>query len=644
MRNFDSLSFIENYTYLGPLGPELEKDALTLRLWAPFAERVVARLYKAAFEPNPFVLLDLTPTKMGAWSGRIPQDCTGLYYTLETTYGGKPGGEAVDPYAISVAPNGRRGYLVDIEKTEPEGWNSDSPPPFLHVNDAFIYELHVRDLSSNPSLNIQHKGKFLGLSELGTRTKSGISTGLDHLKDLGITHLHLLPVFDFDETDDLNYNPEEYNWGYNPRHFNALKGAYSSNPENPEQAIIDFRTAIMELHKAGIRVVMDVVYNHTYSIENSHYHRLVPDYYHRKYGEIFSNGSGCGNELASERPMVRRMIIDSLLHWAKTFHIRGFRFDLMALIDTITINSAVQELKKLDPGFLIFGEGWTGGLSSLPDEKKCLKANAQKTREVAYFSDDTRDSIKGHVFIGDIKGFINGGEGMEEPIKFAMVACTEHPQVDLGQLIYAKQAWATGPHQTISYFAAHDNHTLFDKLQLTNPDANLLELKRLQKFAGAIVMTLQGIPFLHAGEEFMRHKKGEENSYRSPDSINGINWILKEQHMDVFEYFKGLVSFRKAHSALRLRSGDAIRNHLSFLDQGEQRLIVTLLSDHAGGDLFEKILIIYNANTSSREVYLPVGDWSIYINHESAGTKIIGTPKNGIVQVESQSVMALGLG
>lgn len=639
---YNSPEFIERFTYAGPLGPQLEPDGLTVRVWSPLAERLLLRVYSQASDPHPLLVTEMSPIEKGAWSARVPFDCRGLYYTVEAFYQGRGRGEAVDPYAVSVSPNGKRGYLADLEHIKPEGWDQDRPPPLAHVVDSIIYELHVRDLSSHPASGMRHRRKFLALTERGTRSPAGLPTGLDWLVQLGITHLHLLPIFDFDELDDLSDDPEEYNWGYNPRHFNALKNYYSSNPHDPAQAILDFRTAVMALHKAGIRVVMDVVYNHTYSVDESHFERLVPAYYHRRYHGVLSNGSGCGNELASERPMVRRLILDSLLHWARNFHVRGFRFDLMALLDTYTVNLACQELRKIDPNFLLYGEGWTGGLSCLPDEQKCLKANAYKTREMAYFSDDTRDAIKGHVFIGDIKGFINGGQGLEESIKFAMVACTHHPEIDYGRLLYSRQAWAHGPHQTVNYFAAHDNHTLFDKLRLTNPNATPPEIERMIRFAGGILFTLQGLVFLHAGEEFLRTKHGEENSYKSGDSINAIDWGLLDSHREVAEYFRGLAQFRRAHPALRLRSAEAIRRHLRFLDQGEPNLVAALLEGHPNQDPLARILIVYNANLSERDIHLPRGRWALFVDHRRASLEPLEWIEDGLAIAQPQSILVLG--
>lgn len=638
---YDRPEFVEKYTYTGPLGPVLEPDGLVVRVWAPLAERIRLRLYQGWRDRMPLLEADLTPLDRGAWSVRVPRDCTGLYYTLEATYEGHPMGEAVDPYAWSVAPNGGRGYLVRLEDLEPEGWDQDRPPPLAHPTDAVIYELQIRDVSSHPSSGIRNRARFLGLTEEGTRSPGGNPTGLDYLTELGITHLHLLPVFDFDELDDLTYDPDHYNWGYNPRHYNALKGAFSSRPEDPAQVIRDFRSMVMALHRRGIRVVMDVVYNHTYSVENSHYHRLVPGYYHRTWEGTYSNGSGCGNEIATERPMVRRLIVDSLKHWATHFHIRGFRFDLMALLDTVTVNQAQVELHKIDPTFLLYGEGWTGGLSCLPDDQKCLKVNAHKTREVAYFSDDTRDTIKGHVFIGDIKGFINGGQGLEEAVKFSMAACTEHPDIDYSRLLYVKHAWSSGPHQTVNYFAAHDNHTLYDKLRLTNPEASAEDIASMIRFAGGILFTLQGIPFLHAGEEFLRTKHGEENSYRSPDSINAIDWELLDRNLPVFRYFRDLIRFRKAHPALRLRSAHALRTHLRFLEQGEPGLVAALIEYPK--DSLPRILVAYNANATDREIYLPQGDWSVFVDHETASLTPL-RPAADPVTVRGRSVMVLGAG
>lgn len=639
--NIDSPDFYKRFTYDGVLGWSFAGGKAVFRVWSPLADRMVLRLYSDAITSHPQQILDLTYGEKGIWEWESSEKVQGLFYTVEATYQGTPLGETADPYVKMLSPNAQRGYVDDPSLYNPPRWEQDSRPEFHHSCDAVIYELHVRDFSSSEHSGMKHRGKFLALAEEGTRGPGGEATGLDHLTELGITHLHLLPVFDFDDLDDLSQDPEHYNWGYNPRFFNALKGAYSSDPHNPVQGILDFKTAVQALHRRGIRVVLDVVYNHTYATLDSPFNRLFPDYYYRKFGEHFSNGSGCGNEMASERPMVRKMILDSLLYLAREFHLDGFRFDLMGLEDQITMNTVVQELRKIDPVMLIYGEGWTGGLSTLPDEEKCLKRNASKVREIGFFSDDARDAIKGHVFEASVKGFINGGSDMEESVKFGVVASGFHPQVDYSRLLYSREPWATGPHQAVNYFAAHDNHTLWDKLSHTNPDDPPEVLKALHKLAGLIVFTSQGITFLHAGEEMLRTKKGVENSYKSGDSINTLDWSLKRRNKDVVAFYRGLIALRKAHPALRLRSQDQIVSHLQFLDMGEPKMVGFQISGHAGGDPSEKILVIFNAGSLVREVHLPQADWHILVNHDRAGIESLGTPRNFQVEVPPLSGMVL---
>lgn len=638
---FDSDDFIRQTYFSGELGCLYSAGGCTFRVWAPLAESATLRLYHTWEAASPERTLPMTKGEKGVWSLQLPGDLAGWYYTYETVHFGKPGGEAVDPYGRAVGPNGRRTYIFYPSATQPAGWETDRIPPFAHPCDAVIYELHVRDLSSLASSGIKAKGQFLGLAEAGTRSPEGEKTGLDHLEELGITHLHLLPISDYDEVDDLHYRPEEYNWGYNPRNYNALKGSYGSNPRQPDQVIRDFKTAVKALHDKGIRVVMDVVYNHTYSTTDSNLNKIFPDFYYRKHGTVFSNGSGCGNEIASERPMVRKMILDSLKYLASEYHLSGFRFDLMALHDVDTMNQVVQELRRADPAFLLYGEGWTGGLSTLSDDRKCLKVNAHKVREFAFFSDDTRDAIKGHVFELHRKGFVNGGDGMEESVKFSVVGNTWHPQVDYTNLLYSHAAWASAPFQHVAYAAAHDNHTLWDKLQHSNPHDKPDDIIKMHKLANTIVFTCQGLTFLHAGEDFLRSKKGVENSYNSPDSINGIDWTAKHAHRDVFEYYKGLIALRRAHPAFRMRSQDQVQKHLRFLNLMEPRMLAFLLSDHANDDPSEKILVIYNAYPRARDVHLPHADWTILLNHEKAGTTPLGKPRNNMVTLPARSAMVL---
>jgi pullulanase len=624
--DFTSEDFARRQTPDEALGAFWEPQKTVFRFWAPEAVSVTLRLYQGwepAFAPTDY---GLAKGAHGVWQVEVPGDLSGLYYTYVTNYEGRGKMEGVDPYARAVGPQGQRGYLFDPRSTDPEGWGDDRPPALDHIVDSILYELHVRDASSLPSSGIQHRGKFLGLTEEGTRGPGGHPTGLDHIASLGVTHVHLLPVFDFDGVDDLDPEPEDYNWGYNPRNFNALKPAYSTDPRRPDTALREFKMLVQAFHRRGIRVVLDMVYNHTYATVDSHLNRAYPFYYYRMYGPHFSNGSGCGNELATERPMVRRYILDSLKYWKEEFHLDGFRFDLMGLYDLDTMNEVARTFRDPDPTFLLYGEGWTGGLSTLPDDRKAIKANAGRVPGIAFFSDENRDTLKGHVFEVERKGFVNGGSGQEWGVKFAAAGCTAHPALGRG-------TWATGPAQVINYVAAHDNHTLFDKLAHTNPHHSEADRIAMAKLAHGAVFLSQGIPFLHAGEEFLRTKKGVENSYNSPDAINGLDWEAAGRHQDVVGYLRGLIALRKARPELRLRDSAQVAAQVSFPELLEPHMVAWLL----GGRLY----VVLNAHPRSRDVHLPAGTWVLLADSTGVGTGPRGKPRNQMVVVPGRSLVVL---
>ena len=624
--DYNSDDFARRYTPDVPLGAFWEPKGTVFRLWAPEATAVTLRLYQGwdqAFAPTEHVL---KLGSRGVWEVEVSGNLCGLYYTYVTVYDGRGKAEGVDPYARSVGPQGQRGFLFDPRTTDPPGWDQDRPPELSHVLDSVIYELHVRDASSLVSSGIKNRGKFLGLTEEGTRSPEGLPTGLDHLAALGVTHVHLLPVFDYDGVDDLEFDPVDYNWGYNPRNFNALKGAYSTDPWHPEVAIREFKLLVQALHRRGLRVVLDMVYNHTFATVDSHLNRAYPFFYYRMHGPHYSNGSGCGNELAPERSQVRRYILDSLKYWKEEFHLDGFRFDLMGLYDLDTMNEVARTFRDQDSSFLVYGEGWTGGLSTLPDDRKAVKANADRVPGVAFFSDENRDALKGHVFEVERKGFVNGGSGQEAGVKFAVVGCTSHPALGRG-------TWALGPAQVVNYVAAHDNHTLFDKLAHTNPHQSEKERIAMAKLAHGAVFLSQGIPFLHAGEEFLRTKQGVENSYNSPDSINGLDWTALNRHRDVVDYVKGLIALRRSRPELRLRDSAAVSAAVWFPELLESHMVAWMI----GGQLF----VVLNANPRARDVYLPSGKWDILVDDAVAGALPRGRPKNAMVVVPGRSLMVL---
>lgn len=624
--DFHTEDFARRSTPDVPLGALWQSDATVFRLWAPEATAVALRLYQGwdpAFAPTEHPMVK---GSRGVWEVRVEGNLAGLYYTYVTSYEGRGKAETVDPYARAVGPQGTRGYLFDPRSTDPDGWAEDSPSPMEHVIDSVIYELHVRDASSLPSSGIRHRGKFLGLTEAGTKSPEGLPTGLDHIVSLGVTHVHLLPVYDFDGVDDLDPEPEDYNWGYNPRNFNALKGAYSTDPRRPEVAVREFKLLVQALHRRGLRVVLDVVYNHTFATVDSVLNKAYPFYYYRMHGPHFSNGSGCGNELATERPMVRRYILDSLKYWKEEFHVDGFRFDLMGLYDLDTMNEVTRTFRDPDPSFLLYGEGWTGGLSTLPDDRKALKANASRVPGIAFFSDENRDALKGHVFEVERRGFVNGGAGQEWGVKFAATGCTAHPALGLG-------TWATSPAQVINYVAAHDNHTLFDKLAHTNPHQSEAERIAMARLAHGAVFLSQGIPFLHAGEEFLRTKKGVENSYNSPDAINGLDWSAAFRHRDVVDYLRGLIALRRERPELRLRTSPEVVEALWFPELLEAQMVGWIVAG--------RVYVLLNAHQRAREVHLPQGNWTIVVDGSRAGTTPLGRPTNQMAVLPGRSLMVL---
>ena len=576
----------------------------------------------------------------GIWRGEVEGDCHGLYYTYAVTHEDRTY-EVMDPYARAAGVNGDRGMVVDLARTNPEGWDETERPGLEAMVDAIIYELHVRDFSTHPQAGMHWKGKFLAFTEAGTRGPAGVKTGLDHLVDLGITHLHLMPIFDFASVDEAEQENPQFNWGYDPKNYNVPEGSYATDPFDGAVRIRELKAAIQSLHQRKIGVVMDVVYNHTYKAWDSNLNRLVLGYYYRMNPDrSFANGSGCGNELATERPMVRKFLIDSVVYWAREYRVDGFRFDLMGLIDLETMRQIRQALDRVAPGIIIYGEGWTGGPSPLPGERAALKGNACQVPGVAFFNDSARDGIKGNVFNGPEPGFVNGRPGLEESVKFGIVGATFHPQLCYERVNYDHGPWACAPAQSVVYCEAHDNLTLWDKLAMTNPDEpEALRIKR-HKLAGAVVLTSQGIPFLHAGQEFLRTKGGNANSYMAPDAVNQLDWARKARFAEVYTYYRGLIALRKAHPAFRLRTTEQIQTHLRFLDLPAQ-LIGYTLGEYANGDPWRTIVVLFNAKDTPATVALPGDDWVVVVDQERAGTEAVAVLPSSAVEVAPLSALVL---
>jgi pullulanase len=594
------------------LGMTLTPEGFRFRIWAPLADEVQLSLYKTSLGGDPLQRINMQKAENGTWIIGVPGERNGMFYTFRTRIAGKWNDEVPDPYVKLVGVNGRRGYIGDLQKTNPKNWSSDLSPAFRQATDAIIYELHVRDASIHPSSGIMAKGKFMGLTEKGSTNQFGLTTGIDHLRELGVTHVHLLPSYDFFTIDETKTDSPQYNWGYDPLNYNVPEGSYATDPFSPYARIREFKELIQALHRQGIRVVMDVVYNHTMLTENSWFNQLVPGYYYRqnKAGG-FSNASACNNETASERPMMRKFILESVQYWVKEFHIDGFRFDLMGIHDIETMNTIAAELRKIKPDILLYGEGWTAGASPLPDEQRALKKNASLLKDIAVFSDDIRDGIKGSVFDHHDKGFATGKPAMEPSVMFGIAGAVRHPQVDVAKVNYSKDFYAASPTQVISYCECHDNHVLWDKIRISSPEASPELHRQMHKLSLAIVLTSQGISFLHAGTEFLRSKQGVENSFQSPDSINAIDWNLKHDNKDVFEWVKGLIALRKAHPAFRMTRADDVRKALRFHEHSNG-LISFTLDGTISKDSWKKIFIAFNGTAQPKKPEIPTGKWRIF--------------------------------
>ena len=654
--NFNN-DFDKIYGYDGDLGAIYSKDKCKFILWAPTAENVQLALYGDNgydFDCEAKEVYTMSKGINGTWIVEINGDFNGQFYNYLININGKIS-EVVDPYAKAVGVNGNRGMVIDLNTTNPEGWEKDTKPELKSATDSIIYEAHVRDLSIDETSGIsnEYKGKFKALTIWDSCIPgTTVKTVVNHIKDMGFTHIHLLPAFDFGSIDENKLEQPQFNWGYDPKNYNVPEGSYSTNPYLGDVRIKEFKEMVKALHEAGIRVVMDVVYNHTYNLDSC-LNNAVPGYYYRQdeNGE-YSDASACGNETASERYMFRRYMVDSVVYWAKEYHIDGFIFDLMGIHDIETMKLIREELNKIDSSIIMYGEGWTGGPSPLKEELAALKKNTYKfdKLQIAAFSDDCRDGVKGHVFYDEETGFVNGKDGLEETIKFAVVASTHHKDIDKENIVYSNEFWANEPYQTINYASAHDNYTLWDKLQISTPNCTEEELIAMNKLIAGIILTSQGISFVHAGEEMARTKEDEEgklveNSFESSDKVNKIYWDRKVKYKDLFEYYKGLISLRKEYKASRMNTNEEIKENIHFLKKGvnfSENNLVAYIIDAKNIDIkCEKIAVIINANNKDVDVELEESNWHVMVDEKTAGNEIIETIKDSKVNVSRKSIKVL---
>ena len=630
---YDSPEFISKYTYTGnDLGVTYTKKATTLRVWAPTAKAVNVVTYKES--NSPYSSGKLTPMKYdvkGTWVATLKGDQDGTVFNYRVQVNGF-NNEAVDPYVRATTVNGLRGVIVDLSSTNPKGWGMTKPRFSGKPTDAIIYELHVRDLSMDASSGFPaaQKGKYIAFTNTNT-SHNGQKTGVAAIKDLGVTHVELLPIFDFATVDENN---PTFNWGYDPQNYNVPEGSYSADPTNPKLRITELKSAILALHKQGLRINMDAVYNHVSNASSFSQNLIVPNYFFRRddNGNLTS-GSGCGNDVASERPMVRKFIVDSVKYWANEYNMDGFRFDLMGLMDIKTINEITTALNKIDPTILVIGEGWNMG--TLPANQRANQLNIEKLSRVSHFNDQIRDGIKGSVFDSADTGFATGKFTSKMNVMAGIVG-----NIDYSTEIVTKWTTTT-PGQSVNYVESHDNMTLVDKIKASVKDANPSDIAQLSQFATSIAFLSQGLPFMQAGQEFLRSKGGDTNSYKSSDLVNSLKWSTKATNASTVKFYQGLIALRKAHPAFRMTTTDQVRKNLAFLTSPEGTIAYSL-DGSAVKDPASTLVVVHNANTSTQTITLPKsGSWSILVEAGRAGNSVLRKVTGNSIQIAARSTLVL---
>ncbi|WP_455945022.1 type I pullulanase [Leyella stercorea] len=565
----------------------------------------------------------------GKWELTVKSDLKGKYY-LFSVYNSAQPDNTPGIFAKAVGVNGKRGAIVDLRDTDPEGWADDVRPALNNPCDLVIYEMHHRDFSVDLSSGLKHKGKYLALTE---------PKAIEHLQRLGVNAVHILPSFDYASVDESKPDVPQYNWGYDPLNYNVPEGSYSTDAATPTTRIREFKQMVQALHRAGIRVILDVVYNHTFDINGSNFQKTYPDYFYRKTAEgKYSDGSGCGNETASEKPLMREFMKESVEYWIKEYHIDGFRFDLMGVHDIETMNEIRAMVDQIDPSIYIYGEGWSAGSCAYPQEKLAMKANAKQLNGIGAFCDDMRDALRGP-FSDDHKGgFLIGEPDQEESIKFGIVGAIAHPQIDMTKVNYSREAWTNEPSQMVAYVSCHDDMCLTDRLRATVPYITDDELIRLDLLAQTAVLTSQGVPFILSGEEMLRDKKSVHNSFRSPDSINRLDWNNLKRYPQVFDYYAGLIALRKAHPAFRMGKAEEVRKHLEFVD-APKGVVAFRLKDNAGGDAWRNIYVVLNSQKTPQNVKVAEGSYTTVVANGKVNADGLGLISGTTLTVAPQSAL-----
>ena len=601
-------------------------------VWAPDAEDARLRLYESAQADTPLRIVDMKKSKGGLWRAVVKGDVKGQFYTFQVKKNGTWLEETAGISAKAVGVNGMRGAVIDWDETDPEGWAEDKSPA-VRQSDIIVYELQHRDFSIHANSGVQNKGKYLALTEEGTKNPDGLATGIDHLKELGVTYIQLLPSTDFATIDETRLEDNQYNWGYEPLNYNAVEGSFSTDPYNSVTRIREFKQMVQALHNAGFRVILDVVYNHTTNAAVTGFERTMPGYFYRMREDgTFFDGSGCGNETASEQEMFRKYMIESLEWWMREYHIDGFRFDLMAIHDIDTMNEISERLHAIDPDVVIYGEGWAASSPAYPAEKIALKANTYMLDKVGAFSDNIRDAVRGPLGCENA-GFMDGVAGNEENVKFGIVGGIEHPQVTV-------EAWTNNPLQHVSYVSCHDDHCLRDRLEVAT-EASEKERLKMVKLAQTAVYTSQGIPFIFNGEELYRHKQGVKNSYNQPDSINAIDWTYKTKYKDLVDYYAALAAIRHAHPGFCLGDAALVREKLQFIPTEDPCVVAFRISGLEGIDPARSLVVLLNGSKRAVKVDIPQGDYTVLARDGKADADGIGAYSGSQISASATSATIL---
>jgi pullulanase len=583
------------------------------RVWAPIASEVKLLLYDNGAEGGAYSTLDMKRSDQGTWALEVDGDLKGKFYTFQIKLKDKWMEETPGIWVKATGMNGKRAAVVDFTESNPDGWDNDVRPPLNNFTDIVMYGVHFRDFSMSPTSGIKNKGKYLAFTEHGTKNSTGETTGIDHLKELGVTHINLSPCFDFADIDETKLKNNKYSWGTEPLNFNVPEGSYSSNPSNPIVRIREFKRMVQSIHQSGMRVILDVDYTHTANVQSSHLNLLAPGYFYRQNKDSsWSNATGFGNETASERPMMRKLMIESLVYWVSEYHIDGFNFNQMGVHDLESMNAIRAALDKIDPDIFLCGDGLSASTSTLAEEKRALKSNGKQLDFISLFNDDLRNVLRDSAKFSEAPGFVSGTDSLENGVRFGVIAATQHTQINYSKLLYSKAAVVNNPTQTINYVSTHTDLCLADKLLQSKPSyAKDEDLIRYNKLAQTIICTSQGIPYLYAGDEFYRSKKGVRNTGESPDSINQINWDNKTTQKEIYDYSKNLLQLRKEHPAFRMPNQEMLQTHLQFLELLVPNIVAYVLSGHVNGEKWKDILVIYNGNPLAKKIIIPQGNWNV---------------------------------